>query len=227
MNSNFKIKGPIFIGRSYDEYIKMFNLNLDKLKYSKILDCASGASSFTAEMTKNGYNVQAVDIVYDEKPEILKKRCNHHLDVLVESLSNIQDLFVFNYFKDLKEMKNIREESCETFFKDYKNNKSNYTKSNLLNLPFPDNYFNLVLCSHLLFIYDHRLSYKFHFNAINEMLRVSSSEVRIYPLVKHKAVYSKYVDKIIEDLSLKADINVEKVDYEFRKGANEMMRIIK
>ena len=49
----------------------------------------------------------------------------------------------------------------------------------------------------------------------------------IYPLVKHRAKKSDYVNKIISDLSEKADVKIEKVDYEFRKGANEMMRIKK
>jgi len=36
-----------FLGRSYQEYIKMFSLKEEELKDIRILDCAAGASSFT------------------------------------------------------------------------------------------------------------------------------------------------------------------------------------
>ena len=58
------------------------------------------------------------------------------------------------------------------------------------------------------------------------MIRVTSNEVRIYPLVKNKGLKSDFVTRIIKDIQ---DVNIQivKVDYEFRKGGNEMMRIIK
>lgn len=58
-NSKFKIKEPLFIGRSFAEYLKMFNLNL---KNKNILDCAAGSSSFTANMTQRRYNVKAANV---------------------------------------------------------------------------------------------------------------------------------------------------------------------
>jgi hypothetical protein len=58
------------------------------------------------------------------------------------------------------------------------------------------------------------------------MLRVTSKEVRIYPLVKNKGLKSDFVTRIIKDLQ-DVDIKIVKVDYEFRKDSNEMMRIIK
>jgi hypothetical protein len=58
------------------------------------------------------------------------------------------------------------------------------------------------------------------------MLRVTSKEVRIYPLVKNKGLKSDFITRIIKDIQ-DVDIKIVKVDYEFRKGGNEMMRIIK
>ena len=55
-----RIKGPIFIGRTWLEYLKMFDLSSEELAGGKILDCAAGASSFTAEMSKRGFDVTAV-----------------------------------------------------------------------------------------------------------------------------------------------------------------------
>ena len=227
MNNRLKIKGPIFSGRSYYEYLKMFNLRPENLKNVKILDCAAGASSFTARMNKKGFDVKAVDLLYNKKPTFLHNRCKYHLNALVNALSDLNHLFVWDFFDNLDELKKIRMKSCQEFYEDYKNNRKNYIKADLLKLPFKDNSFPLVLNSHLLFIYDHRFNYDFHKKSIIEMLRVSSKELRIYPLVKHKAIKSDYVKKIIDDLNKKMDIKIEDVDYEFRKGANEMMRIIK
>ena len=52
----------------------MFNLSIKDLVNGKILDCAAGASSFTAEMSKKGYEVIALDILYDEDPDVLRHK---------------------------------------------------------------------------------------------------------------------------------------------------------
>ena len=39
----------VFIGRTFAEYMWMFNLDPSQLRDLKILDCPSGASSFVAE----------------------------------------------------------------------------------------------------------------------------------------------------------------------------------
>jgi len=203
----------------------MFNLNSEDLMGGKILDCAAGASSFTAEMSKRGYNVVAVDILYNEEADLLCDKCKEHMEVLVEGLSSVNS-FVWSFFQDLEDLKEQRNQSCIEFITDYRNHRKRYISADLTRLPFEDRSFKMVLCSHLLFIYDHRLSYEFHLKSIKEMLRVSSSELRIYPLVKNKGMKSKFVKRIIKDLP---DVHAEivKVDYEFRKGGNEMFKFIK
>jgi hypothetical protein len=219
------VKGPIFIGRTWAEYMKMFNLeDLDQCP-GKILDCAAGASSFTAHMSGKGHDVVAVDILYNEEPEVLADKCRDHMEVLVEGLASV-DSFVWSFFKDIDELKEQRNFACREFIRDYMNHRERYIAADLTKLPFRDDSFNMVLCSHLLFIYDHRLDYDFHLNSIKEMLRVSSEELRIYPLVKNKGIKSLYVKRIISDLE-DVDVDILRVDYEFRKGGNEMMRIKK
>jgi hypothetical protein len=85
----------------------------------------------------------------------------------------------------------------------------------------------MVLCAHLLFIYDHRLDLNFHQKTVEEMVRVSCEEVRIYPLVKNKGQKSIYVDKIIQNMPETVETEIVEVDYQFRRGGNEMLRIIK
>jgi hypothetical protein len=220
-----KVEGPIFIGRTWTEYLKMFDLSAEDLIKGKILDCAAGASSFTAEMSKKGYDVTALDIMYDKEADVLCNKYNEHMEILVEGLGNY-DHFVWKFFSDPEDLKDKRNSASKEFITDYRTNRYRYIPADLKNIPFPDNSFTMVLCSHLLFIYDHRLSYEFHLDTIKEMLRVTSSEVRIYPLVKNKGLKSDFVKRIIQDLT-EADISIVKVDYEFRTGGNEMMLIRK
>lgn len=223
MHQESIIKGPIFIGRGWLEYMKMFNLEKSSLENLKILDCAAGASSFTAHLANQGYDIRAVDILYDLKPNELENKCHEHLKLLVKSLSEIEFNFVWNFFSNISELQSYRQNACQEFSADYLKHRERYIHADLTSLPFPDNEFNLVLCSHILFIYDHRLDYEFHYNSIKEMLRVCKGDLRIYPLVKHHEKKSAYVEKISKDFEDDVKMELIKVDYQFRKGGNEMM----
>ncbi|HEX7468862.1 MAG TPA: class I SAM-dependent methyltransferase, partial [Methanobacterium sp.] len=178
--------------------MKMFDLSSDELAGGKILDCAAGASSFTAEMNRRGFDVTAVDLLYNEDADVLCDRCREHMEILVEGLGSV-DHFIWSFFSDLQDLKLQRNHACIEFIHDYLNNKGKrYIAADLTSLPFEDNKFSLVLCSHLLFIYDHRLDYEFHLNSIKEMLRVTSKELKIYPLVKNKGLKSDFVMRIID-----------------------------
>lgn len=222
-----KIKGPIFIGRSWHEYLMMFNLTPTLLKKGKILDCAAGASSFTAKMNEKGYDITALDLLYDEKPRDLEIKCKKHLNMLADALRDLEGQFLWEYFKDVDDLKKQRKLVCKEFAEDYGKNKGiNYIKGDLTQIPFKDNTFNLVLCSHLLFIYDHRLSYEFHLKSILEMLRVAR-EVRVYPLVKSQSKISEYLKPLTEKINHFADFELVPVKYRFRKGGYEMLKILK
>jgi len=50
--------------------------------------------------------------------------------------------------------------------------------------------------------------------------------VRIFPLINLKGELSPYLETVIADLSIAGfDVQVESVDYEFRKGGNQMLKI--
>lgn len=51
--SYFETQRVLFYGRTLEEYIKMFNLDLSELKGKKILDCPAGPASFIYEMVKD------------------------------------------------------------------------------------------------------------------------------------------------------------------------------
>ena len=103
------VKGPIFIGRTWAEYIKMFGLETGDLCHGKILDCAAGASSFTAHMSGEGCDVVAVDIMYSEKPDVLVINARPIWKFLLNGIASV-DSFVWSFFKDIddaKEQRNI------------------------------------------------------------------------------------------------------------------------
>jgi len=59
MEMKLDLKDFVLVGRTFDEYYKMFNIsNINK--NAKILDVASGVSSFCAEARVLGYDVTAV-----------------------------------------------------------------------------------------------------------------------------------------------------------------------
>ncbi|MFH0071250.1 SAM-dependent methyltransferase, partial [Peribacillus sp. NPDC056705] len=64
----------VFIGRTYEEYMQMFDLQLPDLVGKKILDCPAGACSFTSYGVRNGLDVTASDIAYDHKVDDLERK---------------------------------------------------------------------------------------------------------------------------------------------------------
>jgi hypothetical protein len=58
-----------------------------------------------------------------------------------------------------------------------------YVPVTLPSLPFKDGEFDILLSAHFLFMYADRLDYEFHINTLNELLRVTKEEIRIFPLV--------------------------------------------
>ncbi|MCK9150513.1 class I SAM-dependent methyltransferase [Methanobacterium alcaliphilum] len=218
-----------FLGRGFEEYLQMFNLRLNYLRECKILDCNAGASSFAAHMTQQGFDVVAADILYSKHPEEMKKVSENDFRTLMDAHHGLQDKVDWGFFEDHEQMAQYRIKTYKDFSKDYEKNKdTNYVEAKLPMLPFHDNTFHLVLSSHLLFLYDDRLDYDFHLESIKEMIRVSSQEVRIYPLVQlRNSKKSEYVEQIINDLSPDFSLEVHKVDYKFRPGADEMLCISK
>jgi SAM-dependent methyltransferase len=222
-----RIVGPIFTGRSWDEYLKMFKLQEEELKTRSILDCAAGASSFTSYLASRGGQVQAVDLLYDQDPPVLKSLCQEHLEALVKALKPLKKEFEWTYFLDLNHLKEHRRISCQEFYQDYSQNPNRYIKGDLTQLPFADGAFDLLLSSHLFFIYDHRLNLDFHLKALEEMCRVAGEEVRVYPLVKHKKRKSEFLKPVWKRLSRVAELELVKVDYQFRRGGDQMLVIKK
>ncbi len=220
----FKYKDVVPWGRNYDEYISMFDLNENELKL-KILGCGDGPASFNYECNKRGGNVVSIDPIYNlSKVEIQERIAATYHDVLAQTEKN-RDKFRWDVIRSIDELGKTRMNAMQLFLEDYVLGKKDkrYIPASLPDLPFPDNKFDISLCSHFLFLYTDNLSYSFHVHAIKEMLRVSK-EVRIFPLLDVNANKSSYLQKILSDFK-EMEIGIKQVNYEFQIGGNELLVI--
>lgn len=229
MDKQLILKDIVLIGRTFDEYYRMFNLTDELLKNEIILDVASGVSSFCAQARARGYNVTASDKIYTSEPSEIERKCAKDLDVVMKQLPGIADLYLWNYFKDIKALKNNREKAYRIFIKDFKK----YGVKRYVPVEFPatnflNEQFTIALASHFLFLYEDYLDYDFHKKTILELLRVVSKELRIFPIVNFKGKRSIFVEPVMHDVDFgRFQISIKRVDYEFIRNGNEMMVITK
>ncbi len=95
----------------------------------------------------------------------------------------------------------------------------------LPHLPFADASFDLVLSSHLLFSYADRLDFPTHRDMICELIRVTRSELRIFPLaaMDHTGAYPMLNALRAKLAELGVSSRVVDVDYEFQAGCKHML----
>ncbi|MDH5464384.1 MAG: SAM-dependent methyltransferase [Thiovulaceae bacterium] len=213
-------------GRNLTEYQEMFALSDVDLQQN-ILGCSDGPSSFNKELTSLGGMITSIDPVYEFTKDQILQRIKQTSQTIVDQVRKTKDDFVWNTIKSVEALKEIRLSAMGNFLDDYDKGKEEqrYIKGALPNLPFEADHFDLVLCSHFLFLYSDHFDLKFHIDSVKAMSKVGK-EVRIFPLLDLKGERSHYLDplmKVLEDEGHQCLI--VKVDYEFQKGGNEMLKI--
>jgi len=215
-------------GRNLSEYVAMFSLSSDDLN-SKILGCGDGPSSFNIEMDLNGGSVVSVDPLYAYSRVEIAQRIDEVSHEVMEQVVANKDDFIWKDITNTGMLYEMRIEAMSEFLMDYNEGKEEgrYIAEELPSLSFADDSFELALSSHFLFLYSQHLDETFHMDSILEMLRVAR-EVRIFPLVTLEGETSAYVESIIQRLqNLGYQAEIVTTNYEFQKGANEMMKITK
>jgi hypothetical protein len=213
-------------GRSYEEYVSMFSLSKDDLNLY-FLGCADGPSSFNCGLTKRGGQIISVDPLYRyTKEQIAQRTKDTRKEVLDQTLKNEHE-FVWTSIHSVEELGQIRVSAMQEFLGDYEVglDEGRYVPESLPFLSFVDKQFQVALCSHFLFLYSEHLNLDFHINSVHEMCRVAR-DVRIFPLLKLGSTPSPYVEPVIkniEGIGYKAEII--KVEYEFQRGGNMMLKI--
>lgn len=218
-----------FIGRTFDVYAKMFDLDEHVLRRGPILDCPAGASSFTSEALKNGYDATACDILYNLTLDEMREKAEKDIRYIYEKLDEVLHLYTWKYYKNKDGLVKNRETALRSFLQDFEKGfrKGRYIQGELPDLPFSDKSFSLVLSSHFLFLYGDMLSLEFHKASLRELVRVCSGEIRIYPLLGLDAKPFPYLDEAVVSLQSEGvKVAFAEVPFEFQIGADKMMKIV-
>lgn len=146
----------------------------------------------------------------------------------MEQMERVKNNYVWDYFKDIEGLRKHRLSALKDCVDDMRKSSERYVPVTLPFLPFEDAKFDILLSAHFLFMYADRLDYQFHISTLNELLRVTKEEIRIFPLVDLEGKRYVHLEKLTNYLAYK-EYTVEevKVPYEFQEGANSMLKIIK
>ena len=213
-------------GRSFGEYRRMFRLSDADLS-RRILGCADGPASFNAEMRRRGHRVVSCDPLYQFSGQEIRARIDGTYREMIDLAARERERFVWDRLRSPEELGEIRMAAMNDFLADYQSGSGSnrYVAAALPDLPFFDGSFDVALCSHFLFLYSGELPLEFHVRSVLELCRVAS-EVRIFPLLDMQGRPSPHVAPVLAELprhNLRASI--ERVDYEFQRGGNEMLTI--
>lgn len=205
----------------------MFALRPIDLAASRILGCADGPASFNATLTARGGRVVSADPLYAFSADEIRSRVAIARTQIVANTTQNASAFRWIEIPSIEDMVALRLRAMECFLGDFDSGKctGRYVPCGLPALPFADRSFDLVLCSHYLFLYSHLLSVEFHLDAIREMLRVGR-EVRVFPLLDFTGEPSAQLDPVL--VALRAEghrATLRRVPYEFLRGAHTMLVI--
>ncbi|MGB0369785.1 MAG: hypothetical protein ACPGN3_00445 [Opitutales bacterium] len=212
-----------FYGRTFDEYCAIFNLDPAELEGKRILDTASGSASFAAESLHRGYDVTASDPLYDRSAPSLGRIGSMDIESVIAKAREVESVFTFSYYKSIDEVYKARYKAIRGFLDDYPSGRAlgRYQCASLPDLPFSDNAFDIVLNGHFLFLYAERLGDAFVFNAVSELLRVSSRSVYLYPLIQLNGQKYPRLDELVKKVENNGvTAEFRSLEFEFFKGAD-------
>jgi len=228
MPSDLQVTGVPPLGRGLREYTDLFSLTVADLP-RRILSCADGAASFNAHWTKQGGRVVSVDPLYAEPLEEIRHRLKHGLAEILPQVKANPGNYVWNYYSSPESLEAARITACDDFAADFEQGRRNgrYLPARLPSLPFPDDSFDIALCSHFLFLYSGQPAFDkdFHLHSVAELCRVAP-DVRLFPLLSLRNERSAFVDDALlwaSSQGLTSDIMA--TNYEVQPGGNQCLRI--
>jgi hypothetical protein len=228
MKPGLELSKVVLLGRTFEEYRRYFGLDETALRGKNILDIASGVSSFCAEANAKGIPVTAMDPIYEHTPEKIQNRCEADLEFVTNEIGKVK-AYKWDFYKTPEGMRRYRDRAYKLFLPDFARMKSEqYIFGKLPRTPFRDGQFDLTLVSYFLFVYEGQFDYEFHKQSIAEILRITSGEARIYPLVNFKAERSQFIERIKSEPAF-ANWKFEEVktDFEFLRNSNSFLRIMR
>lgn len=221
---DIRLERIVFIGRTYDEYLRMFYLKPGDLKGRTVLDCPGGACSFTAKARQIGIEAVAADIAYQFDPAALEAKGRLDIGHAVQHVESLGDQYRWDEFGGPEGLRAERTRALNVTVQDMKEHPDRYIAAVLPVLPFADRQFDITLSAHFLFMYSDKLDYAFHEQTVAELMRVTKDEIRIFPLVDQSSRRYKDMQKLLSFAAGNGWSAEERPsDYEFQRGASSML----
>lgn len=105
MSDTFKLPYVAFFGRTFEEYLEMFALDLNDLKEGNLLDCPSGPDSFVSKARELGFDVKGCDPLFEKSAEKLYELGKENLDNCFAYMESNPNLLFFNNYELFKSLK--------------------------------------------------------------------------------------------------------------------------
>ena len=210
--------------RPLADYRDIFLLDDVDLLHGTVLDCASGASPFGAQVRALGGKATSVDPVYEAAPDELEGIVYGDLAQVARWTREHPEGFDWTVLGTPAMFERYFRLAAELFLHDYQQDRSPYIAAYLPALPFPDDHFDLALCSHYLFSSADHLTFEENLAALRELGRVTAGEVRVYPLVGlegHRYPRLEEIRAVLRDEGVGTEIRPSR--FRFVKGAEEML----
>ncbi len=213
-------------GRSFDEYVRMFDLSAADLQ-QRILGCGDGPAEFNAELSRAGGCVISFDPIYVFNTAQIRSRISETYEAVMNQIRLNWADYLWETISSVEDLGRIRMSAMDGFLTDFETGKleGRYIAGELPFLPFENQSFDLALSSHFLFLYSEHLTAEFHLQSLREMLRVAN-EVRVFPVLTLDGKPSQHLNSVTA--CLKEDgycAELKSVPYEFQRGANQMLVI--
>lgn len=199
----------VLFGRSGEEALQFFNLDLQACRGLRLLDCAGGPGTLSALARSAGVEILAVDPAYGLTESEFEAHCRGDIDL---TLARLATTTAIRPGFDLESFRRGKQEALELFLADRRRHPQAYRCAALPQLPLASASFDLVLCGHLLFSYapiaagglnaGNDFDLAWHRRALAELLRVCRGDLRIYPAhsITRPAQRHPYLAPLMEDL---------------------------
>lgn len=215
-------------GRSYEEYVRMFNLGPAELQ-GRILGCGDGPAAFQAELHRRGGRGVAIDPLYAfSAAEIEQRIAATRQEVMAQVRANQGD-FVWTTIPSPEELERQRLAAMAIFLADYESGRrqGRYVAGEAQALPFAADSFDLALSSHFLLLYAEAVPLAEHRLAIAELLR-AAPELRIFPVLELGGAPSRHLEPLLDELGKQGcGLELRRVDYEVQRGGHTLLRILR
>lgn len=226
MSNEFDFGGSVPAwGRCAAEYEAFFALS-DVPSSARILDCGGGTSSFAAEWGGTGRFVVAVDPIYRFSGRNLEADFERTGTRMLAGTRKARERFLWDHYGSPEAVIQLRRGVLATFLRDFRSEdrRGRYVSGSLPRLPFEAGCFDLVLCSHMLFLFSAEFNLETHLSFLRELLRVGR-EVRVFPLFDLAGNPSEHLHATIQTLQRSANVERVPVSFEFRRGDSNMLRL--